>query len=110
MKLEVGAEVLEVVVVGQLVGDVLLQSHGGLVCPAACDIPDIIFTKHSPDTVDSAPDCVTSASKQHQREVISLHELYTLGVTLQRQVEATQSKKDLDDYLVNNRSHFDSRV
>ena len=110
MKLEVGAEVLEVVVVGQLVGDVLLQSHRGLVCPAACDIPDIIFIKHSPDTVDSAPDGVTSASKQHQREVISLHEFYTLGVTLQRQVEATQSKKDFDDYLANNRSHLESRV
>ena len=40
MQLEVGAEVLEVVVVGQLVRNVLLQGHINLVSPAAGIIPE----------------------------------------------------------------------
>ena len=40
VELEVGAEILKVVVVGQLIGDVRLQGHGSLVGPAARDIPD----------------------------------------------------------------------
>ena len=54
VELEVGSEVLEIVIVGQLVGDLLVQGHGRLVGPAAGDVPD----------------GVTSSSQQHQWQVV----------------------------------------
>ena len=65
VQLEVGPEVLEVVVVGQLVGDVHVERHGRLVGPAARHVPD----------------CVAAATQQQERQVVPLDELDTLGVT-----------------------------
>ena len=54
VELEVGPKVLEVVIVGQLVGNVLVQGHGSLVGPAAGHVPD----------------GVASSSQQHQWQVV----------------------------------------
>ena len=93
MELEVGAKILEVVVIWQLVRYVLLQGHGSLICPAAGNIPDELgnWSQKYIVIIISAPDCVASTSEQHQWEVVSLHKLHTLGVTLQCQVKAAQS-------------------
>ena len=65
VQLEVGPEVLEVVVVGQLVGHVHVERHGRLVGPAARHVTDR----------------VAAAAQQQQRQVVPLDELHTLGVT-----------------------------
>ena len=62
VELEVGSEVLEVVIVGQLVGDLLVQGHGRLVGPAAGHVPD----------------GVTSSSQQHQWQVVPDHKHHKL--------------------------------
>ena len=54
MQLEVGSEVLKVVVVGQLIGDLLVEGDAGLIGPAPGHVPD----------------CVTSTSKEHQWQVV----------------------------------------
>ncbi len=57
MELEVRAEILEVVVVGQLVGNVHVERHRGLECPAASHVAD----------------GVAAATQQHQRKLVPLH-------------------------------------
>jgi len=54
MELEVRAEILEVVVVGQLVGNVHVERHRGLECPAASHVAD----------------GVAAATQQHQRKLV----------------------------------------
>ena len=73
--MEVGAEVLEVVVVGQLVGDIAAQGDGRLVRP----------------TPGHVSDGVAAAAEEHQREVVLFHELYALGVAFESEVEAAES-------------------
>mmetsp|Transcript_13112 Transcript_13112/g.28757 ORF Transcript_13112/g.28757 Transcript_13112/m.28757 type:complete len:211 (-) Transcript_13112:538-1170(-) len=74
VQFEVGSVVLEEVVVGQLVGDVNPQQHGGLVGPTASHVAY----------------CVP-APAQHQRgHVERLYVLDALGVPVQREVEAAQ--------------------
>lgn len=65
VQLEVGPEVLKVIVVGQLVGDGAVQGHGGLVRPAAGHVAD----------------GVASASEHQQGQVETFHVLDTFAVT-----------------------------
>ena len=55
VELEVGPEELEVVVVGQLVRDVDVESNGSFVGPAAGDVAD----------------GVAAATEQHQRQLVT---------------------------------------
>ena len=71
---EVGAEVLEVLLVGQLVGQLVLAEYRGLVRPQPGHVPE----------------CVSSTTEDHQGKVELLDELYTLPVTSGGQVEAAE--------------------
>merc|ERR1719154_358543 len=75
MKFEVRAKIFKVIIVRQLVGDVLLQSHTCLECPASGHISD----------------GVASTSQQHQGQVVSLHKLHALSMALKCQVETPKS-------------------
>ena len=75
MELEVGPEVLEVVVVGQLVGDLRTEGDGRLVGPAPGHVAD----------------GVAAATEEHEGQVVLLHELDALGVALEGQVEAAET-------------------
>ena len=75
VELEVGPVVLEVVVVGQLVGDVGAERQRGLVGPGARHIAD----------------GVAAAAEQQQRQVVALHELDAASVALEREVEAAEA-------------------
>ena len=75
MEFEVGAEVLEVVIVRELVCDLSTQGHGRLVGPASGHVAD----------------GVAASAQEHEGQVVLLHEPHALGVALEGQIEAAQS-------------------
>ena len=75
VKFEVGSVVLEVVVVGQFVGDLGAEGDGGLVGPAAGDVSD----------------GVAAAAEEEEREAVGLEELDAAPVSLEGEIEAAEA-------------------
>merc|ERR1719433_1771235 len=75
VKFEIWSKIFKVVIVGQLIGNILFQSNSCFICPTSRNISDGI----------------TSATQQHQWKIVSLHEFYTFSMSLQSQVETSQS-------------------
>ena len=73
VKLEIRSKLFKVVIVGQLIRDLCVQGHRCFLSPAPSNIPDGVAT-----------------SSQHQHgQVETLHELHTLVVSFDGQIEAT---------------------
>mmetsp|Transcript_23524 Transcript_23524/g.71989 ORF Transcript_23524/g.71989 Transcript_23524/m.71989 type:complete len:212 (-) Transcript_23524:834-1469(-) len=75
VKLIVGTIVLVVLVVRQVIGYVLIEHNGSLVCPTARDVAD----------------CVTATTEDQGRQLLLQHKVDALGVSLDGQIEASKA-------------------
>lgn len=89
MELEIRAEILKVVIVWQLVGNLGSQCDCSFVRPASGHVSD----------------GVAPSSQKHEGQVVLLHELDALGMALDSDIEASQSisGQGIGSALKNNR-------